>query len=165
MERGRDGNWSPAWRRGGRGGVLGLRTPPQPSPQPGREQNRALSCLPPLAGGFGGVGLQTPALPATGEGAKPRLVLSPPACGGIKGGSWLAHTTPPTLPKICADCEDIRGLRSRSALPLQLTPYPLILTPVLFRDEEFALPQWHPKTEATARSRPLPPASPSAGDC
>jgi len=55
----------------------------------------------------------TPALPATGEGTQPRLVLSPPACGGIKGGSWLAHPTPPTLPKICADCEEIRGLLCR----------------------------------------------------
>ena len=55
----------------------------------------------------------TPALPATGEGAQPRSVLSPPACGGIKGGSWLAHTNPPTLPKMCADCEEIGGLLYR----------------------------------------------------
>ena len=33
----------------------GLAGPPQPSPEPGREQNRVLSCLPPLAGGLRGV--------------------------------------------------------------------------------------------------------------
>ena len=42
-------------RGGGVAGVEFMAGPPQPSPQPGREQNRVLSCLPPLAGGLRGV--------------------------------------------------------------------------------------------------------------
>jgi len=51
-----------------------------------------------------------PSPPRNRGGSQTAFCPVSPACGGIKGGSWLAHPTPDTLPKICADCEDIGGL-------------------------------------------------------